>query len=76
MSSQSQRLLQLRVLALQNVRTGYPEHQMKIRAMRTMRATKMALPSNAASINHFAWRYREQISPELWPAPKILLSNW
>lgn len=57
------RLLHLRVLALQNVRTAYEPHQEAIAMFADMRVTKMV--HNEAWINGLVWHYRRQISPEL-----------
>lgn len=65
------RLLQLRVLALQNVRTAYEPHQVAIRVM--LRLGSRRIWSDADRIDHLTWRYRGQISPELWPAPPGLV---
>jgi hypothetical protein len=62
------RLLRLRVLALRNIRTGYEPHQEAIARLADRPMTKLGV--GAGEIDRLAWRYRRQIAPELWPAPR------
>ena len=64
-----QRLLHLRVLALQNVRTGYEPHQDEISGLADELVTKLGLSERR--INWLARHYRRQISPELVPASEV-----
>lgn len=62
------RLLHLRVLALRNIRTGYEPHQEAIRRLADRPITKLGV--NSDEIDRLVSRYRRQIAPELWPAPR------
>ncbi len=59
------RLLQLRVLALQSVRTGYEPHQVSIRSLGQLSANRLRYREDR--INWLVRHYRAQISPELVP---------
>jgi hypothetical protein len=61
------RLLHYRVLDLQNIRTGYEPHQEAIDLLGDRPPTKLV--HDAARIDSLVWRYRRQISGELWPVP-------
>ena len=65
MSNERRRLLYLRVRALANVRTGYEPHQEAIQWLSELGISKVGL--HERRINGLAWRYRRQISAELWP---------
>jgi hypothetical protein len=58
-------LLWLRVLALRNISTAYEPHLDAIDLLVARGRRKAGL--HAGDINHLAWRYRRQISPELVP---------
>lgn len=60
-----QRLLTLRVLALQSVVTGYEPHIEIIQVLAETSSRRLGGREN--EINHLTWRYRRQISPELVP---------
>jgi hypothetical protein len=63
--TERRRLLYLRVLALRSVSTGYEPHIQLISYLVDRGFRKARL--NEGEINHLAWRYRRQISPELVP---------
>ena len=69
--NERQRILHLRALALRNVQTAYEPHQELLERLGDLSTRKVGVPCNAADINRMAWRYRRQISPELWPAPMV-----
>lgn len=63
--SDRHRVLQLRVLALQNVRTGYEPHQSAIGDLLDETATRLG--HDEQRVNWLTWHYRRQVSPELVP---------
>lgn len=65
MITSRQHLLHLRVLALRNVRTGYEPHMERIQSLCRRGARRTGAVED--QINHLAWKYRRQISPELVP---------
>lgn len=65
MTTERQRLLYLRVLALRNIGTGYEPHREAIEHLVRRGIKKAKLDERR--INSLAWRYRRRISPELVP---------
>lgn len=65
-----QRLLHLRVLALQNVSTAWIPHVEMIEMLADVPITKLKVRER--EINRLAWRYRRQIGAELVP---VIVAN-
>lgn len=65
MTTERQRLLYLRVLALRNVAIGHEPHREAVEYLIARGIKKARLMEDR--INGLAWRYRRQISPELVP---------
>lgn len=60
-----QRLLHLRVLALQNISTAWLPHMETIEMLADVPITKLKVRER--EINWMVWRYRRQVSGELVP---------